>query len=343
MRKPIRATVPEMSPPTLSERTEAIVSGGSRAAHDRFLAEWPCLGAVELVQPSDPPPRPDRLTAVAWNIERCKRPEQSAWRISQAGADVVLATEMDWGMARSGQRHTTAELAAALGLGYAFGVEFVELGLGDAYETARHEGETNLHGLHGNAILSRWPLKDVALIPLDEGGAWYVRAPKGDGQHRVGGRMAMAARIETASGPLTLAAVHFESESNASGRAAQAQRLLDSLEALFGAGPCVIGGDFNTKAFYELGMDAAAMLDAPERVEPCFAAFAAHGFDWRAANTGAVTTRPHPAAPAGSPRMTLDWLFTRAVAASGPFLHPAVCADGLYLSDHELIGVEISP
>lgn len=343
MREPVTDTVAAIEPPPLAARTEAIVAGGSRPAHDRFMAGWPCLNTVEVVPLADPPPVSARLTVAAWNIERCKRVPESAWRIGDAGADIVLATEMDLGMARSGQRHTTAELARALGMGHAFGVEFVELGLGDAYETARHEGETNLHGLHGNAILSPWPLRDVALIPLDDGGEWYVCAPKGDGQHRVGGRMALAARIDTATGPLTLAAVHFESESDASGRAAQAERLASTLDRLYGTGPCVIGGDLNTRALHDAGLTGTAMLEAPEAVEPCFTVFAAHGFDWRGANTGAVTTRPHPAGPQDIPRRTLDWLFVRGVAVRAPFVAPAVCAEGLYLSDHELIGVEVSP
>ncbi|ARE40343.1 hypothetical protein RGUI_2202 [Rhodovulum sp. P5] len=343
MRNPITTAVPAIIPPTMEDRTKAIVAGGNRAAHDRFMASWACLNSIEVAPPPAPPAPTENLTVAAWNIERCKRVAANAWRIGQAQADIVLATEMDLGMARSGQRHTTADLAAALGMGHAFGVEFVELGLGDAYETARHAGETNLHGLHGNALLSRWPLKNAALIPLDDGAEWYVRAPKGDGQHRVGGRMAMAAQIDLATGPLTLVSVHFESESDASGRAAQARRLLDSVDAIYGAGPCVIGGDLNTRGFLDAGVGTEEMLSDPAQTEPCFTAFAEHGFDWRASNTGATTTRPHPAAPRDTPLKTLDWLFTRGVTAKNAFVAPAICDQGLYLSDHELIGVEIAP
>ena len=74
------------------------------------------------------------------------------------GADVVLLTELDVGMARSGNRHTVRELARTMGAGYAFGVEYVELGLGDDREKAWHAGESNAVGLHGNAILSKAPL-----------------------------------------------------------------------------------------------------------------------------------------------------------------------------------------
>jgi hypothetical protein len=61
-----------------------------------------------------------------------------------------------------------------LGFGHVFGVEFVELALGDGRETDECAGQSNLHGLHGNAVLSRFPFDRVALIPLDGGGAWYV-------------------------------------------------------------------------------------------------------------------------------------------------------------------------
>ena len=42
-------------------------------------------------------------------------------------ADVVLLNEIDWGMKRTSYRHTAKELAAALRMNYAYGVEFVEL------------------------------------------------------------------------------------------------------------------------------------------------------------------------------------------------------------------------
>jgi len=74
--------------------------------------------------------------------------------------------QLDIGMARSGNRHTVAELAVALGMGYAYGIEFIELGLGDEREEEWHKDERNAAGFHGNAILSRYPLNDFALIRL---------------------------------------------------------------------------------------------------------------------------------------------------------------------------------
>lgn len=338
MRKPITFAVPAMQPPTAEERAEAKRHGGSQSHNDQYQSSWPCLTTIEAAPPAATLPLPASLTVAAWNIERCKRVEDSAELIRASGADVVLATEMDWGMARSGQRHTTRDLAALLGFGYVFGVEFVELGTGDPYETGLFADVPNDHGLHGNAILSRYPLENPALIPIDDGGAWYVGAPKGDGQFRVGGRMAMAARL----GPLTLVAVHYESESDADGRETQTGRLLDEVRALYGDGPTVIGGDLNTRSLTDQGMDSSAILAAPEQAEPAFARFAAAGFDWKTTNTGAFTTRAAPGKTVRYPLKVLDWLFVRGAAASQPRVYPALSARGEYLSDHELITARVT-
>ena len=343
MRSPIRDVVPNMVPPSIELRDEALKLRGSQEAHDRFSADLPCLTTIEVADPPSLSPVSDALNISAWNIERCKRVEASADLIRKSGADIVLATEMDRGMARSGQRHTTADLARALGYGYAFGVEFVELGTGDARETAEFRGIPNDHGLHGNAILSRWPLKDVTLIPLDDGGYWYVQAPKNDGQYRIGGRMALSARIETRGGPLILVSVHLESESDAHGRATQIEKLLRSLEDLFDDANVVIGGDLNTKGFLEAGMSAEQILSDPINAEPCFSVFADYGFEWRNCNTGANTTRLPPWAEEDMPLKTLDWLFVRGAEASAPVIIPALSETGAYLSDHELIMTRVAP
>jgi len=343
MRRTIRHAVGAIVPPTQAARAEAAAQGGRRVAHDRYLESWPCLNTVEAAAPPDASEPPARMTVAAWNIERCKWIAPSAGLIGSVGADIVLATELDYGMARSGQHHTAVGLAAALGFGYVFGVEFVELGLGDVHETTACAGQQNLHGLHGNAILSRYPLLNPTILPLDDGGAWYVASPKGDGQHRVGGRIAIAAQVETANGPVTLAAAHYESESTGEIRALQTERLLAELDAEYGDGPCVIGGDLNTKGFLDAGVCAEEMMAQPGQVERSFDMFAHYGFDWRNCNTGQVTTRLPAHAPPGTPLKTLDWLFVRDVTAHAPFVAPALSERGDYLSDHEMVCAVITP
>jgi endonuclease/exonuclease/phosphatase family metal-dependent hydrolase len=336
-REVIRDGVADMEPPSEEMLKEARQQGRSRAFSDDAQANWPCFRTLELAQPPQPLPLPTSLIVAAWNMERCKTVEASAELIRKSGADVVLATEMDWGMARSGMRHTTRDLARCLGFGYAFGVEFVELSTGDAFETSRFADVPNKQSLHGNAILSRLPLEAPALIPIDDGGNWFVNAPKNDGQLRIGGRMAMAARI----GGLTFASVHYESESDAEGRRDQTSRLISALDQTYGSGPAVIGGDLNTSAFSETGMDAAGILCHPAKAEPCFDTFAAADFDWKTCNLGQPTTRAAPGRPVAYPLKTLDWLFSRAVDSSEPKILPAVSATGHYLSDHELIAARV--
>lgn len=342
MRDPIRTLIREMNGPSIEARSEAATKGGDQAAHDQFLMAWPCLTTIEARGPQLDLPVPKELTIAAWNIERCKRVEDSAALIRTSGADVVLATEMDLGMARSGQRHTTRDLADLLGFGYVFGTEFVELGTGDAFETSLFADVPNQGGLHGNAILSRYPLHAPALIPIEEEGTWFIGQPKNDGQLRIGGRMAMAAQIETPGGALTLAAVHYESESDAPGRAAQSERLIASLDRHFDNPRCIIGGDLNTRAFSDQGLTSEQCLHAPDSVEPCFASFAARGFDWRMTNTGAPTTRAAPGKPVRYPLQVLDWLFARDVAAAHPRVIPALSNKRDYLSDHEMIVTRIA-
>lgn len=337
MRDPVRKTTLSMPTPSQDARKEAACGLRSREVHSDLLSKWDCLTHVEVHQPA-PSDVPATVTVAAWNIERCKRVAETAEVLRQSGADIVLATEMDLGMARSGQRHTTRALAEALGMGYAFGVEFVELGTGDPYETSLFSEVPNDHGLHGNAILSRWPLENVALLRLDDHGKWFTGTPKNDGQFRIGGRMAMAAQI----GGVTFVSVHYESESDAQGRADQTRRMLELIAREYGDGPCVIGGDLNTAAFAGQRMSGTEILAAPTPTEPSFTAFHDAGFAWQSANAPGMTTRAAPGYPVRYPLKKLDWLFVRGVSASDPAIFPAICERGDYLSDHELITAKVS-
>ena len=205
----------------------------TKVRHDALAAEIAALNAVEYRPPQADHLLEDNIRLAAWNAERLKFGTASAALFTALQPDIVLLSEVDIGMARSGNRHTVAELAVALGMGYAYGIEFVELGLGDEREEEWHQGERNTAGFHGNAILSRFPLHDFALIRLDQGGRWFGERPdlgKGPAQRRIGGRMALAARV--ADGDLVVVTVHLESDSTALDRAAQTERLLAALRAL---------------------------------------------------------------------------------------------------------------
>jgi endonuclease/exonuclease/phosphatase family metal-dependent hydrolase len=313
----------------------ARASAGDRAEHDRIAAQLPALDAVEYRPPSAVPARDRRLRVIAWNAERLKYGPASAALLGALDPDLVLLSETDCGMARAGNRHTTADLATALGLGYAYGIEFVELGLGDKREQRWHAGEANAIGFHGNAILSRYPLQDIALIRLDEGGRWF--GPEAGEQRRLGGRMALAAKVAG----IVAVSLHLESASTPASRGTQIERLLQALQARYGAVPAVIGGDCNSDAL-PAGATPETWLDRVEQLEPMFAALRQAGFAWAHANDMAPTQRQRPDGFPPPPFHRIDWLFTRGVMASAPQTIAAVDQHGMAISDHEAIIAEIA-
>ena len=112
--------------------------------------------------------------------------------------DLIILNEMDIGMARSGNIHTTRKLAFRLGMNYAWGLEFVELSNGSWQEQNQTEGMKNAMGLHGNAILSRCPMYDPVIYrdKLDERYFSHKRF-SGNAQgseKRLGGRMGLFVR-----------------------------------------------------------------------------------------------------------------------------------------------------
>lgn len=313
----------------------------TKARHDALAAEIPALNAVEYRPPQAHHLLDGGLRLAAWNAERLKFGAASAALFGALQPGIVLLSEVDIGMARSGNRHTAAELAVALGMGYAYGIEFVELGLGDEREEEWHKGERNAAGFHGNAILSRYPLNDFALIRLDAGGRWFGVRPdetKGPAQRRIGGRMALAARV--ADGDLVAVTVHLESDSTALDRAAQTERLLAALQLRYGAVPMVIGGDCNTAAL-PAGESQRGWEQRCDVFEPMFGALAGHGFEWRDANDMAPTQRQRPDGRPVPPFRRLDWIFTRGVTPSAARTLAAVDAKDTAISDHEALVVDL--
>ena len=319
---------------------EALAGPPDAARHAALAALVPALAGLVASPPAEPVAVPATLRVAAWNAERLKHLAASAALLDRAGADVALLSEVDLGMARSGNRDTAADLAARLGMGHVYGVEFVELGLGDAREARWHAGERNAAGFHGNAILSRFRLADAFMVRLDDGGAWFGAA--GAGQRRLGGRMALAARLADAPRPLWVVEVHLESRSTPALRAAQMRRLLAALDERIGDAPCVIGGDLNTVALPRGDALPEGALRDPSGIEPLFATAAAAGFAWALSNTADVTSRTRPDGAPLPPFTRIDWLLVRGVAARAPATLPALGPDGLAISDHDLVAVTIA-
>jgi len=64
-------------------------------------------------------------------------------------------------MARSGNRMVAEVLARGLGMAQVFAPCYIALGKGSGVE--RHVEGHNRFGLHGNALLSRYPIRDIRL------------------------------------------------------------------------------------------------------------------------------------------------------------------------------------
>ena len=198
-------------------------------------------------------------------------------------ADVIVLNEVDFGMRRTDYRNVAADLASALRMNYAYGVEFVEvdpiaLGL-EKFEELSPADRAELvseisvdparyRGLHGTAILSRFPLENVRLEPFEhQPHDWYadelksvrpleagkrkagelIFQEKVRREVRRGGRMMLTAEIRDArlpGGRMTVVATHLESKTKPEGRRKQLEELLARIED--GNVPVVMAGDMNT-------------------------------------------------------------------------------------------------
>lgn len=340
----IEQSVKTLDLPTTAWREAAADGIASPERHRRLMAEAACLNTLRVVQPAQDAQPQRSLRVAAWNLERCKHAEESAALLEAEGIDLCLLTEMDLGMARSGNRDTTADFARLLGLGHVYGVEFIELGHGDAREEAAHGATANLAGLHGNAVASRYPIDQAVILPLDAGGSWFT-GNTDNTQRRIGGRMAVGLRLRLPppfAGPVWFIAAHYESRLGPQDRERETEILLSQIETVCGGEPVLLGGDFNCKGIQAAGLTGAEVLTRPETAEPMFTRLAAAGFEWQTCNTAGETTRPHPWHDTEAPRKKIDWFFARGLTCVEPAVVAAIDSEGRNLSDHEAILVSIT-
>ena len=197
--------------------------------------------------------------------------------------DVLILNEADWGMKRTEYRDVTRELAAALHMNYAYGVEFVEVDpvfdlgteeihLGDAGQDQHLQEDlkvdrTGYHGLHGTAILSRYPIEHArilrlpvcydwyreeykAISKLERGKRWSAHklfAERVERELRQGGRMALIADVsvpDLPTGHATIVAAHLENKCKPECRLQQMNALLTDVKS--NANPVILAGDLNT-------------------------------------------------------------------------------------------------
>ncbi len=336
-----------MDAPTPAERSDWAEQLGDEDLHRRLLADLPCLHEVERRQAGTPAELSGWVRVAAWNVQRGRRPGALAARLRECGADVCLLSELDSGMARTRNEDTVAAIAADLGAGYAFGVEFVELGLGDAWEQRDAAGLANERGLHGNAIVSPALLEDPGVVRLPDAGPGWFDADSP--QPRVGGRMALLATIAVDRVPVQVASAHLENRCDPLRRAEQMAVLLRAVDERAPGGPAVVGGDLNTLGagysdLFDRPLVRALRASEPVRFswpvahEPLFEVARAHGFEWIDANVAAPTTEHDAGGRPDHVPLKLDWLLVRGLVARRPAVVPA---GGL--TDHHLVSVGVRP
>ena len=328
-------------------------------------------------------PARERYRFAAWNLERGLQldGQVEAFRTHEylRDCDVVLITEADVGMARTGNRDVVQTLARELGMHYAFVPCYLNLAKGAGAERDV-DGENEL-GLHGNALLSRYPIRHVRSIPLENGVDKMSRREK-----RIGCQAAVAAGIEFPNLVLTAVSVHLDAHSTQPHRRDQMKTILDALAP---QEPVLLGGDWNTTTYNSstafhaimgfwlrvfMGVDHVIRNHYlhPERhfERGLFELLEARGFDFRNANRMGEYTiyyefedertfqglaewvplwcfpfirwslREH----SGRCPLKLDWFAARELRVRNPVvIHDLREGRVPPLSDHDLIGLEVVP
>ncbi len=199
-----------------------------------------------------------------------------------AEVDLILLNEVDLGVSRTDYRDVARDLAESLRMNYAFGVEFLEvdkLALGiEKLDAPNPEVAEQLskdlavdparyRGLHGSAVLSRYPIRKARIHRFKVCYDWYAkekseiaglekerrRAAERVFLERIGrevrhgGRMALIVELEVpelSEKRVTAIAAHLENKCPPRCRREQMQELLHLIQEI--DGPVVLGGDLNT-------------------------------------------------------------------------------------------------
>ncbi len=266
------------------------------ALRERLLAR---LFTVRRYAPGTPPaPARDAgvVRLVHWNVEHGNwwTPLVHALREhpALADADLIACNEIDLGMARAGNRDVTGDLADALGRYAVWAPQFLETTIGRDDDAVTAEGRDNEESLFGLAILSRWPIGDVRVVPLP--GPEKVQF---DLERMLGRFVALIAEIRHPIRPFVVASVHLEVHRTRAHRAAQMAAVLTALD--HESRPVALAGDWNAHTFdrglwHSSFTGALPLLTWPggalrERLlrpdrgphrEPLFDALRAAGFAW---------------------------------------------------------------
>jgi endonuclease/exonuclease/phosphatase family metal-dependent hydrolase len=326
-------------------------------------------------------PAKPRYRVVAWNVERGTQFDAQVRALREhpylRECDVLLLTEADAGMARSGNRMVAEQMARELGMAQVFAPCYIALGKGSGVE--RDIAGENTFGLHGNAVLSRYPVRGARLIPLVNGVDKMRHREK-----RIGRQVAVAARIEFPNLAFDAVSVHLDAQSTQRHRLGQMRRIVEAQAADL---PALFGGDWNTSTYNSshafwaimgfwlrvfMGVDNVIRNHYlhPERwfERKLFRLLERNGFDFRQANRLGEYTTFYDLLDARATRnlgewvpgwcfafirwalrnhggrcpLKLDWFAARGLGVENPVVvHGLTDGRGAPLSDHDPIGIDV--
>jgi endonuclease/exonuclease/phosphatase family metal-dependent hydrolase len=283
--KPKRPTSPELGP-FLRVICWNIERGIRFEAIRTALAEPENFDSV-LAENKDP-------KAKQLSIEELQVVKNQLQRLQSA--DLLILNEADYGVTRTEYRDVARDLAKALNMNYAYGVEFLEidplnLGLEKVKmddEKAQEDIQKSFDvdkarylGMHGTAVLSRYPIHTATLRPLPVCYDWYSKEKKEisklESGRRIGANLAFMERIsrevrrggrttlivqlavpESPTGELTVVAPHLENKCEPKCRAKQARQILEWIRS--DRNPVVLGGDLNTTGTDNAPMSVTKVL-----------------------------------------------------------------------------------
>jgi len=203
------------------------------------------LNGYEIGFFSNEAPAKPFYRAVCWNIERGIEYEGILHTLKThpvlKEADIFLIPETDLGMARSKNLNIAQELARALNLNYYFVPTYINLSKGNGAEI-EFDGENTL-ALHGNAILSRYPLRDFHMVPL------HNNKDKMRGKEkRLGNQQALVCTVQFPQGDIRVICAHLDAHSSKRHRRDQMRMILRFVKKLSPL-PSLFGGDLNTNTY----------------------------------------------------------------------------------------------
>jgi endonuclease/exonuclease/phosphatase family metal-dependent hydrolase len=196
--------------------------------------------------------------------------------------DLFILNEVDYGVTRTDYRNVARELAEALNMNYAYAVEFLELdplnlGLEKVnmddkaaqadIQKSFEPDKSRYLGLHGTAVLSRYPIRKATIRSLPVCYDWFLGEKKAisklESGKRSGANLVFMERItrevrrggrttlfvelavpESPTGAVTVVAPHLETKCKPECRRKQMAAILGWIKAE--TNPVILAGDFNT-------------------------------------------------------------------------------------------------